>query len=120
MSKLIPDAIIDLQLDQVEGTHIHVCSQEPATFLEATTTYNLASDNVGAYVKANGDSSGRKNTQAGTTDTDITSTGIANHIAITTLAGSILKLVTTATSLALTSGGTVDIGSFKHEIGDPS
>lgn len=120
MGKVIPDANIDLQLDQVEGTHIHVCSAEPTTFLEATTTFNLASDVVGSYTKANGDSSGRKNTQAGSTGSSITNSGVGNHVAITTLTGSILELVTTATSQSLTSGGTVDIGSFKHEIGDPT
>lgn len=120
MGKIIPDANIDLMLANVEGTHIHVCSAEPSTFLEATSTYNLASDSVGSYTKANGDSSGRKNTQAGTTGTSISSTGTATHIASTTLTGSVLELVTTCVSQALTSGGTVDIGPFDHEIGDPT
>ena len=120
MAKSIPDAIIDLMLAVPEGTNIHVCSAEPTTFTEATATFNLASDSVGSYTKANGDASGRKNTQAGTTGTSITNTGTATHVAITTTSGSVLELVTTATSQALTSGGTVDIGSFKHEIPDPT
>lgn len=120
MGKVIPDANIDVQLAAVEGTNIHVCSAEPTTFLEATSTFNLASDPVGSYTKANGDVSGRKNTQAGTTDTSITSTGTATHIAITTTSGSLLELVTTTTSQPLTSGGKVDIGAFDHEIGDPT
>ena len=120
MAKSIPDANIDLQLDVVEGTNIHVCSAEPTTFAEATTTFNLASDSVGSYTPADGDVSGRKNTQAGTTGTSITTTGTATHVAITTTTGSVLELVTTTTSQALTSGGTVDIGPFDHEILDPS
>lgn len=120
MAKSIPDAKIDLMLAEVEGTNIHVCSAEPTTFLEATTTFNLASDSVGSYVKANGDVSGRKNTQAGTTGSSISSTGTATHVAITTTTGSVLELVTTTTSQALTSGGTVDISSFDHELGDPT
>ena len=120
MGKSIPDAIIDLQLDQAEGTNIHVCSAEPTTFAEATVTFNLASDAVGAYVKADGDVSGRKNTQAGTTGTSITTTGTGNHVAVTTTTGSVLNLVTTATPQLLTSGGTVDIGSFAHEVQDPT
>ncbi len=119
MGKSVPDAIIDLMLDQPEGTNIHVCSAEPTTFTEAVTTFNLASDTVGSYTKANGDVSGRKNTQAGTTGSSITATGTGNHVAITTTTGSVLELVTTATSQALTSGGTVDIGAFAHEIPDP-
>jgi len=120
MAKSIPDGNIDLMLDQVEGTDIHVCSAEPTTFAEATTTFNLASDSVGAYAKSNGDVSGRKNNQAGTTGTSISTTGTATHVAITNSVGSVLELVTTTTSQALTSGGTVDIGSFDHEIGDPT
>lgn len=120
MGKLIPDSNLDLMLDQVEGTNIHVCSAEPTTYTEATVTFNLATDAVGTYTKAAGDISGRKNTQAGTTATSITTTGTANHVAITTTTGSVLELVTTATPQALTSGGTVDIGSFAHEILDPS
>lgn len=120
MGKVIPDSNIDLMLANVEGTNIHVCSAEPTTFTEATSTFNLASDTVGSYVKANGDTSGRKNTQAGTTGTSISSTGTANHVAITTTTGSVLELVTTCASQALTSGGTVDIGAFDHEIPDPA
>jgi len=118
MSKRIPDTNIDLMLDIVEGTNIQVCSAEPTTFAEATTTFNLASDVVGSYSKANGDTSGRKNTQAGTTDSNITSTGTATHIAVTTTTGSVLEIVTTCTPQALTSGGTVTVGPFDHEIGD--
>lgn len=120
MAKFIPDSNIDLMLDQVEGTNIHVCSAQPTTYLEATTTFNLVTDAVGTYTKAAGDVSGRKNTQAGTTASSITSTGTATHVAITTTTGSVLELVTTCTSQALTSGGTVDIGSFAHEIQDPA
>jgi len=120
MAKNIPDSKLDLMLAEVEGTNIHVCSAQPTTFTEATTTFNLASDSVGSYTKANGSPDGRQNTQAGTTGTSITSTGTADHVAITTTTGSVLELVTTATSQALTSGGTVDIGSFVHTLRDPT
>ena len=120
MAKAIPDANLDLMLEQVEGTNIHVCSAEPTTYAEATTTFNLATDTVGAYAKAAGTPSGRQNTQAGTTGTSITTTGTGNHVAITTLGTTTLELVTTATAQALTSGGTVDIGSFAHTLTDPT
>ena len=116
MAKNIPTANIDLMLAIVEGTNIHVCSAEPTTYTEAVTTFNIATDTVGTYTKAAGDVSGRKNTQAGTTATSITTSGTATHVAITTTTGSVLELVTTATPQLLTSGGTVDIGSFAHEI----
>ena len=120
MAKLVPDTNIDLMLDICEGDVVHACSAQPTTYAEAVTTYNLASQAVtgGNYTKANGDVSGRKNTLATPAGASITATGTADHIAVTLAAGSILKLVTTATSQALTSGGTVDIGAFAHEIGD--
>jgi hypothetical protein len=120
MGKAIPNAILDLMLAAPEGTNIHVCSAEPTTYTEAITTFNLATDSVGSYVKAAGSPDGRQNTQAGTTATSITATGTGNHVAITTTSGSVLELVTTATPQALTSGGTVDIGSFIHTLRDPT
>ena len=75
MAKAIPDPILDLMLAQPEGSNIHVCSAEPTTFAEATTTFNLASDSVGAYVKGAGSPSGRQNNQAGTTASNITASG---------------------------------------------
>ncbi len=122
MGKSVPDTNIDLMLDVVEGTDEHVCSAEPTTFTEATTTFNLATEAAigGSYTKANGDVSGRKNTLAATSGTSISSTGTATHVAITNSVGSVLELITTCTSQLLTSGGTVDIGAFAHEIPDPA
>lgn len=120
MAKSIPDAIKDLMLANPEGDFVHVCSQEPATYTEAVTTYNLASIAItgGDYTLAAGDTNGRKNTLASPTGASITATGTGNHVAVTLAAGTVLKAVTTATPQALTSGGTVDIGSFDHELAD--
>lgn len=122
MGKNIPDTFIDLQLDQVEGDLISVCSAEPTTFTEATVTFELAAQAItgGDYAKANGDVSGRKNTLTTPSGTTIDTTGTATHVAVTLAAGSQLRLVTTTDSTALTASGTVDIGAFDHEIGDPT
>lgn len=122
MAKNVPDANIDLMLAVVEGTDLHVCSAEPTTFTEATTTFNLATEASisGDYAKANGDTSGRKNTLTVPTGTSISSTGTATHIAVTNSVGSVLEIITTCTSQALTSGGTVDVSAWAHEILDPS
>ena len=120
MAKAIPDVTLDAMLTAAEGTNIHVCSAEPTTFTEATATFKLASGTVGSYTKAGGSPSGRQNTQAGTTGTTIDTSGTATHVATTTTTGSVLEVVTTCTSQALTSGGTVDIGSFAHTITDPT
>lgn len=118
MSKIIPLSNIDLMLDVVEGDQLHICSAQPTTFLEATTTFQLAAFTVigGNYVKAAGDVSGRKNTLAALTGATIDNTGTATHAAVTTVTGSVLEIVTTTVSQLLTSGGTVDTSAFAHEI----
>ena len=119
MAKAIPDAILDLMLDQTEGTAVHVCSAEPTTYTQASATFKLATQAItGAnIVGAAGDVSGRKNTYTPPTGTSITATGTATHVAVTT--GTTLLMVTTCTSQAVSSGGTLDIAAFDHELPDP-
>lgn len=118
MAKSIPLVEIDGMLQLVEGDQLHICSAEPTTFAEATTTYQLATFTVtgGDYTLANGDVSGRKNTLAALLGANIDNTGTANHAAVTLAAGSKLKLVTTTVAQLLTAGGTVDTSAFAHEI----
>ena len=123
MAKSLSDAVIDGALNVAAGDQISVCTTEPTTYTEAITTYKLAISTAvpgGDFVNANGDTSGRKMTVAAQTAVTIDTTGTATHVAITNLAGTLLKVVTTATSQLLTSGGTVDIGTFKLEIADPA
>ena len=40
--KDIPLLQIDGMLQLVEGDSLHICSAQPTTFLQATTTFNLA------------------------------------------------------------------------------
>ena len=122
MAKVIPDAILDAMLDVTQGTILTVCSAEPTTYTEATSTYKLADVVIDAtdYTAANGDTSGRKNTLQAQTAVPIDSSGTATHVAVSTSGDSTLRLVTTCTSQALTSGGTVDIGAFKQELADPT
>jgi hypothetical protein len=117
MAKLIPDAIIDLMLAEAEGTHIAVTSAEPANYA-AISGVTLAGQAIsGSYAKANGDTSGRKNTVPAQAGVSISATGTATHVVIHNNSDT-MHLVTTCTSQALTSGGTVDISAFAHEIRD--
>lgn len=123
MAKSLSDAVLDGTLDLCVGDQISACSAEPTTFAEATTTFKLAiSTSVpgGDFVKADGDVSGRKTTVAEQSTVTIDSTGTATHVAITNLAGTLLKVVTTTVSQLLTASGTVDIGTFKIENADPT
>jgi len=119
MAKYIPDANLDNQLDDLEGTSIHVCSGQPADWSEIAGLMLAEQAISGSYVKANGDTSGRKTTCPAQSAVSITSSGTATHLAISN-GSSELYCVTTVTSQALTSGGTVDIPAWDAEIGDPT
>jgi hypothetical protein len=119
MAKSIPDTILDLMLVECQGTRIHITSAEPANYA-GIAAVELAADNItGSYTKANGDVSGRKNTLDAQSAITITADGTATHVAISNGTNT-MYLVTTCTSQALTSGGTVDTNAFAHELADPT
>jgi hypothetical protein len=122
MAKFILQAVLDAALNYIK-TNVaeeHVCTSQPTTRTEATTTFNLATV---AFLNASvtlaaGDVSGRKATMAAKSGVAISASGTAQHVALTSATE--LLLVTTCTSQALSSGGTVDIPSFKYEINAPA
>lgn len=119
MAKFVSDAVLDTALDKVAtGTILTVCNAQPTTRTEAVTTFKLADvvTDSGDFTKANGDTSGRKVTVGAQTDVPIDTTGTATHIAICDASN--VLLVTTCTSQALTSGGTVTVPAFDYEIAD--
>ena len=122
MAKAIPDARLDAMLALINGTKLCVCSAQPTTYAEATSTYMLAEIVIDDtdYTAANGDTNGRKATRAAQTGVTITNTGDATHVAAVTTASSRLEYVTTCTTQTLTAAGTVDIGASKIELSDPS
>jgi hypothetical protein len=121
VAKATPDAILDAMADAIiaAATTLYVCSGQPANFagIAAVALADVAVDS-GDFTKGNGDTSGRKVTIGQQSNVPIDSSGTANHIAIAS--GSVLLYVTTATSQALTSGGTVTIPAFDIEVADPS
>lgn len=123
MPKTAPDAVMDAALDFIDlADTMHVCST-----LDATPTYaeivaaSLADVAVTPntdFTKADGDTSGRKVTVAAKSGVTVDVTGTANHIALVTVSGSVVRYVTTCTSQALTAGNTVNIPAWKVEIAD--
>ena len=74
---------------------------------------------TGSYTKSAGSVSGRKNTLDAQTGLPITTTGDATHVCVSD-GSSTLMLTTTCATQTLTSGGTVDLSSFAHDITDPT
>lgn len=123
MAKAVPDVVLDAALDEIAtATRLVVCSAEPANYagIAAVLLASVAltaGDGNGDYVVANGDASGRKLTVAQQADIAITASGTATHVALDD--GASLQYVTTCTSQALTSGGTVTVPAWDIEIADP-
>jgi hypothetical protein len=125
MAKAVADAVLDAALNLVKttATRLVLCSAQPTTYTEANATYALADVTIssGAFTgPANGTVSGRKLTVAAQPATPVDASGSGTHIALLDVAGTALLFVTTCTSVAVTAGGNVDIGSSVYEITDPA
>ena len=127
MAKWASDNVMDAALTYVDDcTLLTVCSAQPTTYAEASSTYKLADIVLtagagnGDYTLANGDTNGRKLTVAQQANVDIDSSGTATHVALSISGSSTLVYVTTCTSQALTSGGTVTVPAWDIEIADPT
>lgn len=122
MAKSVHDTVLDGAFDILDQANLMTaCSSEPTTRTEAVTTFKLADVAMTVnsdYTKANGDTSGRKVTVAAKSAVPIDTSGTATHVAL--VDGTNLLYVTTCTSQALTSGGTVDFPAWDVEIADPS
>lgn len=126
MAKWSLDANMDAMLANIADNcdELHVCSSQPANFAAiaaaelASVALTLGAGN-GDYTLADGDTNGRKLTVAAQSGMSITASGTATHIALSNGTDT-LYYVTTCTSQALTSGGTVDCPAFDIEVADPS
>ena len=82
----VPDAALD---KVATCTRVDVCTTEPTTLTEATTTYSVgnytltAGDGGGDWVIADGDTSGRKLTLQAQSGNNGTGTGAANFLGFT-------------------------------------
>jgi hypothetical protein len=122
MPKTAPDAVMDAAFDYVDQADVqHVCST-----LDGTPTYaeivaaSLASVAMTPntdFTKAAGDTSGRKVTVAAKNGVSVSASGTANHLALVTVSGTVVRYVTTCTSQVLTSGNTINIPAWDIEIG---
>ena len=129
MAKACPDAVINAALNYIaECDLLIVCSTQPTTYTQAITDYKIADiaitpgDGQGDFVVADDAVSpyGRKLTIGAQSAVPIDTSATALHIALTKSGDTTLRYVTTCTSQALTSGGTVDVPAFKIQIGDPT
>jgi len=119
----IADAALDAALNNInDGDRVDICSQEPANYTEATSTYTLGnktSASVGS--PTNGDASGRKVTISAITDGSVSSDGTASHWALSEVSGTELKAAESlSSSQGVTNGNTFSLNALDIEFPDPT
>jgi hypothetical protein len=120
----LADRVFDngLTVLDTEANRLDICSTEPTTYTQATTTYTLGNKtslSIGAPADRTG--GGREVTVASFTDGSVTGTGTAAYYAITDTTNSrLLATGSLSSSQAVTSGNTFSISSFKIGIPDPA
>lgn len=121
MAKVVDNTVLDAAFGIVDNAiRMAVCSAQPANYAGiAAVTLAQATVAPGDFTIADGTTSGRKVTVAPKTAVSITASGSATHVVLHDNV-SVMQYVTTCTTQALVSGGTVDIGSWAIEIADPA
>lgn len=123
MAKWMNDAGADAALDYwTDADEMVLCSQEPTTYAEATSTYALADVAMtgGDFTKADAAGGGRQVTVAAKSGITPDANGTGTHVALVQSSGSTLRYVTTCPSQAVDTGIPVDIGSWKITLADPT
>lgn len=119
------DNNLDAALNNIKNncTRVTACSQQPANYTEANTTYALGNVTVasGDFTVGNGDTSGRKITMAQKTGGSGTADGTATHLAFLDVSGTTLLHVIQCTSQSISNGASLTFNAVDlWEINDPS
>lgn len=122
MAKKIPDAVMDVALNDIKNNadKVHLCAGEPADEADVTnhTLGNVTVDSSD-FTVGDGDTSGRKITLSAQSVT-ASANGDADHVVIVDT-GTAIKAITTIASKTLASGTSYDIAAVDlWEIRDPS
>jgi hypothetical protein len=106
--------------DNVEN--LYICSAEPTTFAEASSTYKLGTKASPTFTgPANGDASGRKITCDAISDGTVDADGTASHWALTdNSANELVAAGSLSSSQGVTNGNTFTLTAFDIEIPDPA
>lgn len=124
MAKALSTDVQDGALNIIKNnvTKMTLCTTQPATYADANTTLKLAEYTMvtGDFTLAAGDVNGRKVTVAAKTGASATAGGSAAHVALLDVTGTRLLAVTTVAAQTVSTGNTVNIGTFKIEVNNPT
>jgi hypothetical protein len=122
VANILADTVLDNGLSTItaNAAKIYICTQDPATYTEASSTYALGVKDFGAGAAfgAAGAASpnGRKVSSSAITDGSVTGTGTAAKWAVTGAAATLYANGSLSASQAVTSGNTFTLGSFDIRI----
>ena len=117
----INDAVFDAGLAVLTSnlTRIDICSQEPTTYTEATSTYTLGNKTgLTTGAATNGDTDGRKVVIPAITDGSVTGTNTATHHAGTNGSNALYTTEALSSSQAVTSGNTFTLDAINVTLRD--
>lgn len=116
----INDEAFDQGLDFLDtnGTRLDICSTEPTTYAEATSTYTLGNDTVNTGATANGTTDGRRVTVPAITAGNVTGTGTAAFWALTDGSSVLLATGPLSATQGVTSGNTFTLDAIDITIRD--
>jgi hypothetical protein len=107
-----------LQALTTNSDDLHLCSQAPTNYTEATSTYTLGDKQAITVSSPQAGATGREvAVSAITTGGDVTGTGTATHYAIVDVSNTLLLAVgSLSASQAVTSGNTFTLAAFDIEL----
>ena len=118
------DRVFDngLTVLDTEANRLDICSQEPTSYAEATSTYTLGNKTTPTIgTPADRGAGGREVTVSAISDGSVTGSGTASHFAITdTVNSRLLATGILGSSQSVTSGNTFSLSSFTIGIPDPA
>jgi hypothetical protein len=119
----LANAVFDNGLSTLttNGTRIDICTTEPTSYAEATSTYTLGNSgslSIGSPADRTG--GGREVTVAAVSGASVTGTGTAAFYAITDGSSNLYVTGDLSASQSVTSGNTFSLGSFTIGIPDPA
>ena len=119
------DDVLDNGLAYVvsNGSRLDICSQQPANYTEATSTYTLGNKtSLTAGALQDGASSGRRTVIPAITDGSVTGTDTATHWAYskTSATAALLAAQALSSSQAVTSGNSFTLDAISITFPDPT
>jgi hypothetical protein len=116
----IADTVFDNGLTTLDtnGTRLDICSTEPTTYAEATSTLTLGNDTVNTGAPTNGAVDGRRVIVPAITSGAVTGTGTAAFWALTNGSTTLYATGALSASQVVTSGNTFSLDAVSITIRD--